>query len=145
MKLIRPEDVGALIADDATIFLGGLAITSLPEEVLIGLEQHFLQTGHPRNLTTWAVKVFRTDGDFAQVATIPVGAMPHGLWPSGDGSRIYVGLENGDALAVIDTATNQVTGNIPIGQAPQALAYVSDAVPEGTGTQNLQRPSPDDT
>src|ERR1700757_4961601 len=39
------------------------------------------------------VKVFRTD-DFSEVATIPVGNLPHGVWPSGDGSRIYVGLEN---------------------------------------------------
>src|SRR5271169_3279603 len=29
------------------------------------------------------VKVFRTD-DFSQVATIPVGRLPHGIWPSGD-------------------------------------------------------------
>ena len=41
------------------------------------------------------VKVFRTD-DFSQVATIPVGKLPHGIWPSGDGTRIYVGLENAD-------------------------------------------------
>src|SRR5262245_13741904 len=60
------------------------------------------------------VKVFRTD-DFSQVATIPVGNLPHGIWPSGDGSRVYVGLENGDALAAIDTATNRVTANIPVG------------------------------
>ena len=52
------------------------------------------------------VKVFRTD-DFAQVATIPVGKLPHGIWPSGDGTRIYVGLENADALAAIDTADQQ--------------------------------------
>ena len=32
------------------------------------------------------VKVFRTD-DFSQVATIPVGNLPHGVWPSGDGTR----------------------------------------------------------
>jgi YVTN family beta-propeller protein len=83
------------------------------------------------------VKVFRTSGDLAQVATIPVGAMPHGIWPSGDGSRMYAGLENDDALAVIDTASNKVIGSIPIGQAPQALAYVSNAVPDGTGTQGL--------
>src|ERR1700729_3406891 len=44
------------------------------------------------------VKVFRTD-DFSQVTTIPVGRLPHGIWPSGDGSRIYVGLENADAMA----------------------------------------------
>jgi YVTN family beta-propeller protein len=83
------------------------------------------------------VKVFRTS-DFAQVATIPVGQLPHGLWPSGDGSRIYVGLENADELAVIDTAKNAVIANVPIGQAPQALTYVSDAVPEGPGTDGLQ-------
>jgi YVTN family beta-propeller protein len=83
------------------------------------------------------VKVFRTD-DFSQVAAIPVGNLPHGVWPSGDGTRIYVGLENGDALQAIDTATNKVIGNIPIGQAPQAIAYVPNAVPEGDGMQNLQ-------
>ncbi len=83
------------------------------------------------------VKVFRTD-DFTQVATIPVGALPHGLWPSGDGTRIYVGLENADSLAAIDTATNQVVANVPVGQAPQAIVYVPGAVPEGSGTQGLQ-------
>ena len=75
------------------------------------------------------VKVFRTD-DFAQVATIPVGNLPHGIWPSGDGTRVYVGLENADALAAIDTLTNKVIATIPIGQAPQALVYVPGAVPE---------------
>ena len=83
------------------------------------------------------VKVYRTTGDFPLVATVPVSAMPHAVWPSGDGSRVYVGLENSDALAVIDTSSNRVIANIPIGQAPQALVYVSDAVPEGPGTQNL--------
>lgn len=82
------------------------------------------------------IKVFRTD-TFAQVATIPIGNLPHGVWPSGDGSRIYVGLENADALAAIDTLTNKVIANIPIGQAPQAIAYVPNAVPEGAGTDNL--------
>jgi len=83
------------------------------------------------------VKVFRTD-DFSQVATIAVGNLPHGVWPSGDGTRIYVGLENADALAAIDTATNTVIGNIPIGQAPQAIAYVPNAAPNPDDRQNLQ-------
>lgn len=83
------------------------------------------------------VKVFRTD-DFSRVATIPVEKLPHGVWPSGDGSRIYVGLEHSAALAAIDTNTNKVVAKIPIGQAPQAIVYVSNAVPEGNGTQNLQ-------
>lgn len=82
------------------------------------------------------VKVFRTD-NFEQVATIPVGNLPHGIWPSGDGTRVYVGLENADQFAVIDTLKNKVVANIPIGQAPQAVAYVPNAVPEGDGMQNL--------
>lgn len=83
------------------------------------------------------VKVFRTD-DFSQVATIPVGNLPHGVWPSGDGTRIYIGLENADALAAIDTATNKVIANIPIGQAPQAIVYVPNAAPNPDDRQNLQ-------
>ncbi len=83
-----------------------------------------------------AVKVFRTD-TFENVATIPTGALPHGLWPSGDGTRMYVGLENADAVAVIDTLENRVVASIPLGQAPQALVYVPGAVPSGDGRQNL--------
>jgi YVTN family beta-propeller protein len=84
------------------------------------------------------VKVFRTD-DFTQVATIPVGRLPHGVWPSGDGSRVYVGLENADGMAAIDTMTNKLIAVSPVGQAPQAIAYVPNAVPEGDGMQGLQQ------
>jgi YVTN family beta-propeller protein len=100
------------------------------------------------------IKVFRTD-NFEQVATIQVGKLPHGIWPSGDGTRVYVGLENEDKVAAIDTLKNEVIATSPIGQAPQALVYVPDAVPavsgalnsamtrmmvvpEGLGTNNLQ-------
>jgi YVTN family beta-propeller protein len=72
------------------------------------------------------------------VATLAVGKLPHGIWPSGDGSRVYVGLENADAVTAIDTLTNKVIATSPIGQAPQAIAYVPNAVPEGDGTQGLQ-------
>jgi YVTN family beta-propeller protein len=83
------------------------------------------------------VQVYRTD-DFSRVASIPVGKLPHGVWPSGDGTRIYVGLENEDRLAAIDTLTNKVVATVAIGQAAQAINYVPDAVPEGAGTQGLQ-------
>jgi YVTN family beta-propeller protein len=83
------------------------------------------------------VKVFRIDS-FEQVATIQVGNLPHGVWPSGDGTRVYVGLEGADALTAIDTLTNTVIATVPIGQAPQALAYIPNAVPDGNGTQDLQ-------
>jgi YVTN family beta-propeller protein len=82
------------------------------------------------------VKVFRTS-DFAQVATIPTGDLPHGIWPSGDGTRVYVGLENADQVAAIDTLTNTLIATSPIGQGPQALAYVPDAAPAADAA-NLQ-------
>ena len=84
-----------------------------------------------------AVKVLTTGDTPTPIATIPVGALPHGIWASDDGSRIYVGLENGDAVDVIDTASNKVIARAPVGQAPQALVYVSGAVPQGDGTVNL--------
>ena len=84
------------------------------------------------------IKVFRTE-DFGQIATITVGKLPHGIWPSGDGTRVYVGLENDDQLIAVDTLSNRVIASVPIGQAPQAVAYVPDAVPEGAGTEGLQR------
>jgi YVTN family beta-propeller protein len=83
------------------------------------------------------VKVFRRGSPPILVATVPVGDLPHGVWPSGDGSRVYVALENTVQAAVIDTLTNQVIANVPIGQTSQALVYVPNAVPAGAGTENL--------
>jgi len=83
------------------------------------------------------VKAFRRGATPQLVATIPVGNLPHGIWPSGDGSRVYVALENGEMAAAIDTLSNRVIANIPIGQTTQALVYVPGAVPNGTGTENL--------
>ena len=77
------------------------------------------------------VKVFRRGATPELVATIPVGNLPHGIWPSGDGSRVYVALENDERAMAIDTVTNQVIATIPIGQTTQALVYVPDAAPNG--------------
>lgn len=83
------------------------------------------------------VKAFRRGAKPELVATIPVGNLPHGIWPSGDGSKVYVALENGEHAMAIDTLTNKVIAEIPIGQTTQALVYVPGAVPNGAGTDNL--------
>ncbi len=83
------------------------------------------------------VKAFRRGAKPELIAQIPVGELPHGIWRSGDGSRVYVALENGGAAQAIDTLTNKVVATIPIGQTAQALVYVPNAVPTGTGTENL--------
>jgi YVTN family beta-propeller protein len=87
-----------------------------------------------------AVKVYTREAAPRLVATIALGDVPHGIWPSGDGSRVYVGLENGDAVQVIDTLQNRVIAKIGVGQLPQALVYVPDAVPTGDGRMNLTPP-----
>jgi YVTN family beta-propeller protein len=85
------------------------------------------------------VQVFRTD-NFSKTATIPVGKLPHGIWPSGDGTLVYVGLENENRLVAIDTLTNKVIATSPIGQGSQAVIYVPNAVPDSYGTsQGLQQ------
>jgi YVTN family beta-propeller protein len=86
------------------------------------------------------VLAYRRDPGSApkQVATIKTGDLPHGIWGSGDGRRVYVGLENGDAVQAIDTATNRVVATIPVGQLPQALVYVPNAVVLDEGTANLR-------
>ena len=83
------------------------------------------------------VKIYQRGPVPTLVATIPVGDLPHGIWPSGDGTRVYVALENGDHAVAIDTLMNKVIDNIPVGQTTQALVYVPGAVPTGTGTDNL--------
>src|SRR6201993_1218284 len=83
------------------------------------------------------VKVYTTTDTPQLVATIPVGELPHGLWPSGDGTRIYVCLENGTGMQAIDTLSNKVVATLPGGQACQALVYVPNAVPTGNGLSNL--------
>jgi len=83
------------------------------------------------------VKVFRRGVKPELAASIPVGNLPHGIWPSGDGTKIYVALENGERAVAIDTLSNKVTAEIPIGQTTQALVYVPNAVPNGSGADNL--------
>ena len=60
--------------------------------------------------------------------------LPAGMALSPDGSELYVALNGANKLAVIDTATNTVTSEIPVGNAPRqivltnngATAYVSN-------------------
>jgi YVTN family beta-propeller protein len=72
------------------------------------------------------------------VATIKTGDLPHGIWGSGDGRRVYVGLENGDSVQAIDTVTNTIIATIAVGQLPQALVYVPNATTSDQGTANLK-------
>jgi YVTN family beta-propeller protein len=85
--------------------------------------------------------VFRRDGAHPQLVKRiqDHGFGPHGIWPSPDNTRIYVALQNSDAVDVIDTATDTVIKTLRVGQDPMALVYVANAVPRGNGRRGLSR------
>ncbi|MGV7209416.1 YncE family protein [Oxalobacteraceae bacterium A2-2] len=83
------------------------------------------------------VKVYSTGKEARLLASIPSGALPHGAWTSDDGTRVYIGLENGDGVQAIDTASNKVVATIGGGQAPQALVYLSRVAKSADDHPNL--------
>jgi YVTN family beta-propeller protein len=83
------------------------------------------------------VKVYSTGKQARLLATIPTGALPHGIWTADDSSRLYVGLENGDGVQVIDPVSNAVVATMAGGQAPQALVYLSKVALAADDRANL--------
>lgn len=63
--------------------------------------------------------------------------MPTAVWPSGDGTRIYVSLAGTDKVATIDTLTYTMASAIPISTDARSLIYVPGAVRSGKGLANL--------
>jgi YVTN family beta-propeller protein len=71
------------------------------------------------------------DGTVSSPVTIklpkPHGdALPAGMSLSVDGSRLYVALNGSNALGVIDTSTNQLVKEIPVGNAPRQLVIAGN-------------------
>ncbi|MEM7224106.1 MAG: acyl CoA:acetate/3-ketoacid CoA transferase [Pseudomonadota bacterium] len=50
-KLVSLEDAAALVRDGDTLCTSGFVGIGTPDELLVGLEQRFLESGQPRNLT----------------------------------------------------------------------------------------------
>lgn len=52
MKVIDCADVGALVADECTLWIGGSGGGhAIPEKLIQGLEKHYLEAGKPRSIT----------------------------------------------------------------------------------------------
>ncbi|MTJ83650.1 MAG: acyl CoA:acetate/3-ketoacid CoA transferase [Telmatospirillum sp.] len=50
-KVISISDAAALIKDGATLCASALTLAGWPEEIAVGIEKRFKETGHPANLT----------------------------------------------------------------------------------------------
>jgi YVTN family beta-propeller protein len=83
------------------------------------------------------VKVYSTGQQPKLLASVATGALPHGAWVSDDHSRVYIGLENGNGVQVIDTASNKIIATMNGGEAPQGLVYLSNVAPSGDDRSNL--------
>ncbi|HEY1486847.1 MAG TPA: bifunctional YncE family protein/alkaline phosphatase family protein, partial [Micromonosporaceae bacterium] len=96
------------------------------------------------------------NGTVSGAITIPLtgphgDALPSGMALASDGTRLYVALNGSNTLGVIDTATNTLIQQIPVGIAPRQVvlagntAYVSNegGRPTATGdTTNLSDGTP---
>ena len=91
----------------------------------------FTNTKNPLMLVTVGgenkVRIYEVNNNFLQIDSIATGSLPHGIWTSADGKFAYVGLENDDKVNAIDIDKRKVIATIPIGNAPQALLYATNA------------------
>ncbi|MBI3964177.1 MAG: hypothetical protein HY329_00970 [Chloroflexi bacterium] len=77
------------------------------------------------------VEVYRRAGSSLpqKIATIPMGTEPHGIWPNGDASRLYVGHERSNDVWVLNTADHAIVGKVPVGKKPIDVVYVPTVEP----------------
>lgn len=81
----------------------------------------FDTTSHER-ITT--VAIADPDAEYAETL-LGRAALPIGIEVHPDGSRVYVAVSGGDRVAVIDTASWEITDRWTTGREPDAMAFVT--------------------
>lgn len=62
-EVIRPEEISNYIKDGSTVYTTGITLGGFAEEVAIAIENSFLETGHPRDLTIYYPSGIGNRGD----------------------------------------------------------------------------------
>lgn len=90
---------------------------------------HVLDTSFAYVASTAAstIEVFDTDS-LRKVASIPLEAAPGGVWPSGDGTAVFVALPSVGKVVKLDTAHNRVASTLAVPIRPRTVVYVPGAV-----------------
>lgn len=63
------------------------------------------------------VSVLNTEGNYIE-AVVPIGSEPSGLYVTPDSTKLFVALQGGSHIGVIDLSTLQVIEKYPVGVAP---------------------------
>ncbi|VAW17406.1 hypothetical protein MNBD_BACTEROID01-791 [hydrothermal vent metagenome] len=109
--------------------LGGLAIISLlivSVHKVARLHVNYMTAvdDHPLNCISCHVYI-QKNGIVAELINEDY-LSPFNMAVSPDGGKLYVIAQDGDALLVVDTQTNKVTGKIAVGERPHSVAITSD-------------------
>lgn len=123
--------LGAHVAEDGDAAIGGAA----PTGVIADAQSVYVSLSHDDEVVKLSADGARL---LSEIALTPFtgprfqdrkGRPLRGVMPSGlalGGGRLYVAESGIDAVAVIDTITNQVVEHIPVGWNPSALALSPD-------------------
>jgi YVTN family beta-propeller protein len=120
LKLSRPRFVESLPAPDTGLIDAAYCGSEMPQDIRVSPDGKVFYVAD-----MMADGVFVVDGDaFKQIGFIPTGIGTHGLYPSRDGTQLYVtnrgshspkGRWHGPgSVSVIDFATRAVVANWPI-------------------------------
>jgi YVTN family beta-propeller protein len=99
-----------------------IAVLANPHWVIFGKNGQIYVTDH----MSAAITVLNADNTGGPITTISVGETPHSGALSPDGSRLAVTSYNGDAVYLINTATDQMIKQIPVGREPLDITYSPD-------------------
>jgi YVTN family beta-propeller protein len=114
----------------------GLALVDVSAQKLIRSYEVHGKSPHMVILTPDAKIAFVSNTDSNQVAAIelqtgawtliPTGARPQGGALSAGGDRLYIACTDANRIAIIDTRSKRVIGEIPTGKGPARIALTPD-------------------
>ena len=92
-----------------------------PHIVVLGRDSEFAYTSNDNSGTISAIRLATGD-----VKVIPAGKRPQGQALSPDGKFVFITLEDDNAIAILDTAKNEIVGRISTGRSPNRVAVTPD-------------------
>ena len=60
-----------------------------------------------------------------QVASVALNKVPRAIGVSPDGAKLYFTLAGSDSVQVLDTSTNKITGQVPVGASPHHPLFIA--------------------